>query len=410
MRSSSAALVSLVSAVLGAALVLAIGSGAGLVGSAEEPVPAAAPVAQADPPPQPTSAPSPSASQPGPLLAGTFDPGRIYAERLDGVVTVYAHFAGSSRSGVGGQGSGFVASAAGHILTNAHVITTAGDGSQGSSISPADAVYVEFSDGDRVAARIVGWDIFDDVAVIQVDPDEHELHPLPLGDSSEVRVGDPVAAIGSPFGEEGTLTVGVVSATRRSIAALTAAYQLVDAIQTDAPINRGNSGGPLFDAQGRVIGINAQIRSTSGLAEGVGFAVPINSARRSMEELIATGRVRYAYVGISTNDMTPALARRLGYRAARGALVVAVNPGPAREAGMRGATRTVTFQGREVRTGGDLVTAIDGTPVESADDLVRIVTGDLRPGDRAVFTVVRGSRTLELTVRLGERPSDAPQQ
>jgi 2-alkenal reductase len=398
-RSSAVALVSLVSAVLGAALVLAIAGAAGLL-EGREAEPAAPALAPA---PAPTSVPASRAAAPE-----GFDPGRIYAERLDGVVTVYALFTGERASSGGGQGSGFVVSSDGHILTNTHVVTTAGDGRQGSAVEAADEVYVEFSDGDRVAARIVGWDVFDDVAVIKVDPDAHELHPLPLGDSSTVRVGDPVVAIGSPFGEEGTLTVGVVSATRRSIAALTSNYQLVDAIQTDAPINRGNSGGPLFDAAGSVIGVNAQIRSSSGLAEGVGFAVPINSAKRSMEELIANGRVAYAYVGITTNDMTPALSRRLGYRAERGALVVSVAPGPAREAGMRGSTRSLTYQGSEIRTGGDLVVAIGGRPVENADDLVRIVTGELRPGQQVVFTVLRGSRRLELPVVLGERPEDAP--
>ena len=151
----------------------------------------------------------------------------------------------------------------------------------------ADRVYVEYQDLDRVPARVVGWDVFDDVALIQVDPQDHALAPVPLGDSSAVAVGEPVAAIGSPFGQEDSLGVGVVSATHRSIESLTSKYSLVDAIQTDAPINHGNSGGPLFDARGRVIGINAQIRSDSGTAEGVGFAVPIDSARRSMEQLVA---------------------------------------------------------------------------------------------------------------------------
>ena len=400
MRSASVALFSFLSAAVGAAVVLGVGLATGLL-EREEQGPVTVTLAEARS--RPASAPSGGSER-----AGTFVPGRIYAERSDGVVTVYALFAGGRGGAGGGQGSGFVVSSDGHILTNAHVVTTAGDGSQGSEVEAADEVYVEFSDGDRVGARIVGWDVFDDVAVIEVDPSEHELRPLPLGDSSTVRVGDPVAAIGSPFGEEGTLTVGVVSATRRSIAALTSNYQLVDAIQTDAPINRGNSGGPLFDSRGLVIGVNAQIRSSSGLAEGVGFAVPINSAKRSLEELIETGRVAYAYVGVTTNDMTPALARRLGYTADRGALVITVAEGPARDAGLRGSTRTVTFQGHEVRTGGDLVVAIDGRPVENADDLVRIVAGELRPGQRAVFDVLRGSRRLEVPVVLGERPADAP--
>jgi 2-alkenal reductase len=403
MRASAVGLVSFLSAVVGAATVLAVASLGGLVGTSPETV-----VLPPPPPPEPVAAPV--AEPVRPLDGGQFDPGRIYEERLDGVVTVYAHFTPGRGPTGGGQGSGFVASADGHILTNTHVVTTAGDGSRGSAVAPADEVYVEFSDGDRAEARIIGWDIFDDVAVIKVDPAERELSPLPFGDSSTVRVGDPVVAIGSPFGEEGTLTVGVVSATRRSIAALTSDYRLVDAIQTDAPINRGNSGGPLFDAAGRVIGINAQIRSSTGLAEGVGFAVPINAARRSLEELVATGRVAYAYVGMSTDTMTPALARRLGYRRERGALVVRVSPGPAADAGIRGGTRTVGFQGRQVTVGGDLVVAIDGEPVETADDLVRIVTGDLRPGQTATFSIVRGSRTIELDLKLAERPADAPQQ
>ena len=147
---------------------------------------------------------------------------------------------------------------------------------------------------------------------------------MPLGDSAAVVVGEPVAAIGSPFGNEDSLGVGVVSATHRSIDSLTSNYNLVDAIQTDAPINHGNSGGPLFDARGRVIGINAQIRSDSGQAEGVGFAVPINSARRSMEQLIANGSVSYAYVGIETTDLTPALAQRFGYPVTQGAVVTGI--------------------------------------------------------------------------------------
>src|SRR5204863_3428345 len=174
-------------------------------------------------------------------------------------------------------------------------------------------VYVEFQDRDRAPAKIVGWDVFDDVGLIKVDPSVHTLVAVPLGNSAAVGVGEPVAAIGSPFGNEDSLGVGVVSATHRSIDSLTSDFKLVDAIQTDAPINHGNSGGPLFDARGRVIGINAQIRSQSGQAEGVGFAVPINSARRSLQQLVASGAVSYGFVGVVTSDLTPALARHFGY-------------------------------------------------------------------------------------------------
>jgi 2-alkenal reductase len=338
-----------------------------------------------------------------PLPGNAFEPARIYAARADGVVTIQSVFADHPRTGGVGQGSGFVVSPEGYVLTNAHVVTDAGEAPP-ENVRGASEVYAEFRDGDTARARILGWDLFADVAVLKVDPGAHDLAPVPLGDSSRVVVGAPVAAIGSPFGEESSLTVGVVSATGRSIPALTSSFRVVDAIQTDAPINRGNSGGPLFDARGRVIGINAQIRSESGNAEGVGFAVPINAARRSMEEIVARGRVSYAYVGVSTEDLTPALARRLGYDVSRGALIARVSPGPARKAGLRGGSRELDFNGRAVPAGGDVVVAIDGEPVRSGDDLVRIVTGRLEPGGAAVFTVLRDGRRLSIVVRPIERP------
>ena len=247
-----------------------------------------------------------------PLLGNGFDPARIYANRSEGVVTIYSYFPNGQRA----QGSGFIVSEEGHILTNSHVVTTSAD--EGSAVKGADRIYVVFHDGDRIPGSIVGWDLFNDTGLVKVDPDDHAVTPVPLGDSSRVVVGEPVAAIGSPFGQESSLAVGVVSATERSIDSLTSAYDVSDAIQIDAPINHGNSGGPLLDARGRVIGINAQIRSDSGNAEGVGFAIPINSARRSMLQLISTGKVAYAYVGVTTQDVTPAISRRYGLGAQRG--------------------------------------------------------------------------------------------
>jgi S1-C subfamily serine protease len=340
-----------------------------------------------------------------PLAGNGFDPARIYARRSAGVVTIYAFF-GSSNGGAS-QGSGFVAdSKQGYILTNSHVITSAGEGGPGSAAEPAKEVYIEFKDHDRVRARIVGWDVFDDVGLLRVDPKAHPLVQVPLGDSNRVRVGEPVAAIGSPFGNENSLAVGVVSAVRRSIRSLTSSYNLTDAIQTDAPINHGNSGGPLFDARGRVIGINAQIRSSSGTAEGVGFAVPINSARRSMTQLIASGRVAYAYVGITTEDLTPSLARRFGYPVLHGAVIGTVRPGTAgNRAGLRGGSRQVDVNGATFTTGGDLIVAIAGQPVRSAEDLVRVVTQQLNPGETAVFTLIRDGRRMRVPVTLDERPT-----
>jgi 2-alkenal reductase len=338
-----------------------------------------------------------------PLLGNGFEPSQIYRSRSQGVVTIVSYFDSASTSA--GQGSGFVVSDNGVILTNAHVVTTAGQGRLGEA-SAAKTVYVEFADGDRVQAKIVGFDLFDDVGVIRIDPAEHALDPVPLGRSSRVVVGEPVAAIGSPFGNVDSLSVGVVSAIRRSIPSLTTRYNLVDAIQTDAPINHGNSGGPLFDAKGRVIGINAQIRSSSSGSgfEGVGFAVPIDSARRSMEQLLKGGKVHYAYVGITTEDLTPSIAGHFGYAATQGALVDTVKDGGAgADAGLKAGTRDVVYQGVDVKIGGDAIVAIDGIRVTNAEDVVRIVSERLLPGETSTFTVVRGTNKRSVAVTLDER-------
>jgi 2-alkenal reductase len=344
-----------------------------------------------------------------PLPGSDFDSAQIYAERAAGVVTIFSQFAGAEDTPTAAQGSGFVVDGEGYILTNSHVITTAGEGSPNAAPRAATRVFVEFRDGDRVEAKVIGWDVFDDVGVLKVDPGAHELRPVPLGDSSKVVVGEPVAAIGSPFGQTSSLTVGVVAATERSIDSLTSQYSLVDAIQTDAPINRGNSGGPLFDARGLAIGINAQIRSESGTSEGVGFAIPINSAIRSMEQLIETGRVRYAWVGISTQTLTPSLARRFDFGVERGAAVQSIIDGsPAEDAGFRAGRGEEEFAGITISPGGDVIVAIDGEPVETAEDVVRAITERL-PGQRARFTVQRGDRQLVVDVVLGERPPNPPE-
>jgi 2-alkenal reductase len=288
-------------------------------------------------------------------------------------------------------------------------VTTAGSGDD--DPTGATRVFVAFADGDRVPATIVGWDLYDDVAVLRVDPDAHALQPVPLGDSSRVVVGKPVAAMGSPFGNENSLAVGVVSAIHRSIDSLTSDFTVADAIQTDAPITHGNSGGPLFDARGRVIGINAQIRSESGQAEGVGFAIPINAARRTLDHLVRNGRVAYAYVGVNAQDLTPTIARRFDYSVGRGAVVACVVPeSPGAKAGLRGGSRKEELNGLEFRYGGDVVVRIGNTKVQDADDLVRVVSESLLPGQVVDFIVVRGGKRMVLPVRLGARPKQpAPQ-
>ena len=331
-----------------------------------------------------------------------FDPAALYAGRADGVVTIYANLGADGSS----QGSGFVVDEDGLVLTNAHVITNVSE-SRSSAVRGASAVYVEFSDGDRVRADIVGWDLFSDVGVVRVSASDHRLSPVPLGNSSTVRVGEPVAAIGSPFGQQTSLSVGVVSATGRSIDSLTSGFAVANAIQLDAPINRGSSGGPLFDAAGRVIGINAQIESTSGTAEGVGFAIPINVAQRSHDQQVRTGRVRNAYIGIRTQDVTPGIARTFDLGAERGALVMRVVEGtPAARAGLRGGTKTEIYNGLDITLGGDLIVAIGKSPVTSTDDVSRIVSTQLLPGQTVTFTVLRGgTRRTTVDVTLGERPS-----
>jgi 2-alkenal reductase len=393
MRAGALAAVSIVAAGLGAVAVLVIGSLAGWVDGDSAVRTVVVPTVQAES--------GTASSSSAPLLGNGFDPARIYANRSEGVVTIYSFFPNGQRA----QGSGFVVSEEGHILTNSHVVTTSG--TEGTTVKGADRVYVAFQDGDRISGSIVGWDLFNDTGLVKVDPEDHAVSPVPLGDSSRVVVGEPVAAIGSPFGQESSLAVGVVSATKRSIDSLTSAYDVSDAIQIDAPINHGNSGGPLLDARGRVIGINAQIRSDSGNADGVGFAIPINSARRSMEQLISTGKVAYAYVGVTTQDVTPALSRRFDLGAPRGALIQAVvEDAPAARAGLRGSTNQEVFNGVPINVGGDLIVGFAGRKVERAADIARIVTDSLLPGQTVSVTVLRrgNGKRETVRVRLTERP------
>ena len=239
-----------------------------------------------------------------------FDPQAIYQQEAPGVVTVVSLFGSESLedldSSAGGVGSGFVLNGEGEIATNTHVVTTG----EVPDLREARTVYVEFADGNQVEAEVKGYDPESDVALLQVDPEGLTLRPLPLGDAEDVKVGMPVAAIGSPFSERQSLSVGVVSAVDRSITGLTA-FQIAGAIQTDAAINPGNSGGPLVDSAGRVIGINQQIKTSSGGGEGVGFAVPVDVVRRALEQLREHGEVSYAYLGVETVGDLPAARRAL---------------------------------------------------------------------------------------------------
>jgi S1-C subfamily serine protease len=398
MRPARLATLSLLCAGLGAVTALAIARGVGWLGTSTTQTLVVPPASQ----PRAVSERAILRSAGKPLPGNGFDPARLYRERSAGVVTVYAFFGDERVATSASQGSGFVVSPQGYVLTSSHVITNAGEGK---SVRAAAHVYVEFADRDRASARVVGWDVFDDVGLLKVDPKEHRVAPVPLGDSSAVAVGEPVAAIGAPFGNADSLATGVVSAVHRSIDSLTSSFSVPDAIQTDAPINHGNSGGPLFDARGRVIGIDAQIRSDSGNAEGVGFAVPIDAARRSMEQLIATGRVVYPFVGVNTQDLTPSAAAHFGFGVRRGAVIVRVEPrSPASRAGLHPSTSREFFRGDPlVPVDGDVIVAIDRQPVRSADDVLRIVSERLSAGQRATLTIARGAKLRRVTLRLGLR-------
>jgi S1-C subfamily serine protease len=329
--------------------------------------------------------------------SGSFDVAGLYRRESPGVVTVIALGSGSS-----GLGSGFVISGSGEVLTNAHVVTTG----TGARIRRAGAVYVKFADGNQVPAKIVGFDPNADVALLRIDPAGLTLRPLPLGSTEDLKVGSPVAAIGSPFGEEQSLSVGVISATQRSIDSLTG-FKIEGAIQTDAAINHGNSGGPLLDAKGRVLGINSQIESGNGDGVGVGFAVPIDVVRRSLGQLRRSGTVHYAYLGIQTLEVYPQLAERFHLGVRHGAyLDDVVGGGPAAKAGLEGASGDpVAFQGARFRPGGDVITKVGTTTVARAADVSLALTR-YEPGQTVPITVSHAGRSHVVRVKLGERPPD----
>ncbi len=325
-----------------------------------------------------------------------FDAARVFREASPGVVTIRSIFRGE---GGAAEGSGFVLDSKGHIVTNAHVVTDESTGAR----KAAKEVFIEFPDRNIVPAKIVGFDPFADVALLEVKPDGFELHPLKLGDDSDLVVGQPVAAIGSPFGEEQSLSVGVVSATDRSVESLTK-FQIFGAIQTDASINPGNSGGPLLDAGARVLGINEQIETDSGSNSGVGFAVPVSAIKRSVAQLEDKGEAEYAYIGVATQAVYPQLADKLGLDTDHGALLSEVVPGgPADKAGLKGPDGKLTFQAIPYETGGDVILAIDGHPVVQPDDLARYIATH-QPGETVKLEVLRDNKREEISVTLGKRP------
>jgi S1-C subfamily serine protease len=335
---------------------------------------------------------------------GGFDAEAVYRRDAPGVVTVFSVLAQSGAApgeeGSEGVGSGFVVSGSGEIVTNAHVVTEG----TGSSIRKAKEVYVAFADGNEVSARIVGFDPNADVALLRIDPAGLRLRPLRLGSARDLRVGSPVAAIGSPFGEPQSLSVGVVSALDRSIKSLTG-FEIAGAIQTDAAINRGNSGGPLVDLHGDVLGINSQIQTSSGGGEGVGYAIPVDAVRHTLAGLRRDGKVDYAYLGVATTRIYPQLARRFKLPVSTGAWVQeVVDGGPADKAGLRAGKDDERFQARSIVDGGDIITAVDGRPLPDSDAL-GVALLRLRPGSQVVLRVYRDGRARDVRLKLGARPT-----
>ncbi len=331
---------------------------------------------------------------------------QIYEKDSPGVVFVRAESAAQPPSpldpfgGGGGSatGSGFVIDREGHVLTNAHVV----DGAERIEVSLGD-----LDSSEPVSARVVGEDPSTDVALLEVDAPSDQLHPLALGDSSQLQVGDPVVAIGNPFGLDRTVTTGIVSALQREIRAPNG-FTINNVIQTDAAINPGNSGGPLLGADGRVIGINSQIESAGGGGNvGIGFAVPINTADEVVQQLLDDGTVEHAYLGITGANVTPQLADVLNLSVEQGALVQSVvSDGPADKAGVKGGGATVSVGGQRVRAGGDVITAIDGQDVTGMDDVIGVVN-QKQPGDEVELSLVDGDQKRTVTVTLGDRPANA---
>ena len=294
-----------------------------------------------------------------------------------------------------GEGSGFVWDTEGHIVTNNHVI-------QG-----ADRVTVVFADRTELEAEVIGTDPDSDLAVLELSEPKSDARPVVLGDSDTLKVGQMAVAIGNPFGQEFTMTTGIVSALGRTIRSGNSPFSIPEVIQADTPINPGNSGGPLLDRHGRVIGVNTQIISRSGVSSGIGFSVPINTAKRVIPALIEEGRYEYSWLGITGSNLRASVAEQMDLpRDTGGALVIQVSgDSPADRAGLRGGDSTFTFDGVEFLVGGDVIVAIDGTTVSEMDDLIAYLVSNTRPGDKVILEIIRdGQKREELEVTLGKRP------
>ena len=321
----------------------------------------------------------------------------IYSTSLPSIVhikvrqTVPGFFQNQERTG---EGSGFIWDNEGHIVTNYHVVAS------------ASIVDVEFADGAQYPASVIGLDPNSDLAILKVNSNGKILTPLNLGDSTNVKVGNHTIVIGSPFGQEFSMSSGIVSAIKRTVPSQNAMFSIPNVIQTDAAINPGNSGGPLMDIDGNVIGINSQIISRSGGNQGIGFAIPINSVKKIIPTLIRGEKFEYPYIGITGMDLNSNLKNALEIDLnVNGVMVVDVVKGsPADLGGLSGYTGTVSDNNNSYPSGGDILTAINTTPIKSMGDLLTILFSDHSPGDSITFTILRDSNSLELDITLIARP------
>ncbi len=316
----------------------------------------------------------------------------IFEKSEPGVVRVNVQ-RNEAVEGISGVGSGFVFDKKGHVITNAHVV------------DDAKKIVVTFLDGRQYNAEIVGVDEFTDIAIIKVNADLALLQPLSLGDSSNLKVGESIAAIGNPFGLSGSMTSGIVSQLGRLLP-LESKYSIPDVIQTDAAINPGNSGGPLLNMMGGVIGINTAIQSVTGEFSGVGFAIPSQTIVKIAPTLIEEGKYKHPWIGISGRDIDPDLAKILELKDAVGFLVVAVvEESPAAKAGLIGSEKTIEVQGVNYPMGGDIILSVDGIEVRKIDDILIHLQRAKSVGDEMILEILRDGRTTNVSIILQERPN-----
>ena len=348
----------------------------------------------------PVSAPVVNPAQPVPAAPGAVIDEQatiegLYARENPSVVNITIYGQQGRQVAALGEGSGFVFDASGDIVTNAHVV------------QHADQLEVTFSDGTVLPAKIVGQDLNSDLAVVKVDQLPAKAQPLALAQMSDLAVGETVVAIGNPFGLDGSISKGIISALGRNISSLTS-FSIPEAIQTDAAINPGNSGGPLLDLAGHVVGVNAQIATggTTSSNSGVGFAIPVNIVSKVIPELIKNGKYDWAWLGIRGGNVTPALVDAMKLPVKRGAYVAEASAGgPAAQARLRGASTSTTVNGRAVQTGGDVVTAINGQPINAFDDLLIYIALQTQPGQDVTLSIVRDGQAQDVKLRLGTRPA-----